>query len=457
VTDEARVTDDDEISTAAREPFAGVDGAFRQAMDAVIELTAFADEHMASLDDVPAAVQQIAAQRLPNATPEQHSAAAAVMIRAFEHAEKDRAEEPTADSEEEAAEEPRPFETVSADIEAIVPGSSGSSFTHYLLAYLIARFRPTRGSVMYSSLLTTAVGNFEVLVSAVVREFLRVRPEAIRSDDAKYSLAEIEGYESIEEFRAYCAERYAENLLRGSFEDWMEWFEKRLKISLSDITSDAPKLREIFQRRHLLVHNGGVVNRLYLNKLSDLAQLPSRGDKLTVDSSYLGASVDRLMAAGVLLQVSVMRKLLPVDDGGKHPADSIAGNAVFDFLGQGRWQLARHVAAASHEACVSDSSRLVMRVNGWIATKQIEGTEGIRAEVEAWQVEPLAPKFRLAKLALLDQVEEAYKMGQELLTSGEIDADDWWTWPLLAEVRDHEAGLLDEAAAGGTPPPAADD
>ena len=206
-------------------------------MDAVVELAAFAEEHMGSLDDIPAAVQQIVAHRVPHATEKQHAEAIDLVIRAIEHLEEESEggnESPgeTTDS----VRKPSPWDTIAEDIERVVPGTV--AFPQYILAYMTARFRPTRKSVMYSSLLTTAVGNFEVLVSAIVREFLRLKPEAIRSDESKYSLAEIEGYESLDEFRAYCAERYAENLLRGSFEDWMEWFARRLKVSLEDITAD---------------------------------------------------------------------------------------------------------------------------------------------------------------------------------------------------------------------------
>ena len=432
---------DESEETYGPTPFAGIGIAFRHSMDAVIELTAFADEHVASLDDIPAAIQQMAAQQLPNATPEQHAAATAAVIRAFEVPSEVLSgdTQAEADEAEDKPNVPSQIEILSAELEALFPNSASSSFRHYLMAYVMAMFRPKRGSVMYASLLTTAVGNYEVLVSGIVREFLRSKPEAIRSDEAKYSLAEIEGYESLEEFRGYCAERYAENLLRGSFEDWMDWFEKRLKIGMAAITSDPVRLREVFQRRHLIVHHGGAVNRLYLNKMADLESLPDMGERLTVDADYLSEAIDRLIAAGILLQVCVMRKLLSNDEDGEHPADKVAEKAVFDFLQQGRWRLAGHLAAATYEECASDYIRLILRVNNWIARKNTDGSESIKSEVESWQVESLAPRFRLAKFALLNQQAEAYQLGQELLESGEIDADQWWTWPLLAEVRAYEA------------------
>ena len=133
-----------------------------------------------------------------------------------------------------------------------------------------------------------------------------------------------------------------------------------------------------------------------------------------------------------------MRRLLPAEND-EHPADTVATEAVFDFLRVGRWRLAAYIAVAAREGCLSDYDKLLLRVNGWIARKHIDGLEAIRAEVESWQVAPLAPRFRLAKLALLDDVPAAHELGKALLDSGDLDIDDWWTWPLLEDVRAYDA------------------
>jgi hypothetical protein len=453
---------DEQEDVEERTPFAGVFTQFKDSMDAVIELAQFAGQHASSLDDLHAAVRRIAANRLPNATDEQHEKATALVIEKFGAYlnQTDEARTPTGESD---VVEDHPSDAVAEanekedtnflgelvdGLNEILPGEG--SFSTYVVAYIKARYRPARAAVLNASLLTTAVGNFEVLVSSLVREFLRLKPEAIRSDDARYSLAEIEGYESLEEFRAYCAERYAESLLRGGFEDWMDWFQKRLQIGTADLTEDEVGLREVFQRRHLVVHNGGNVNRFYLNKLPDLKVRPDIGKHLHIDDEYLSAAIDRLIASGTQLQISVMRRLLPVDSE-EHPADEIADETAYEYLKEGRYSLSSEIAAANHAGCVSHYTKLVLQVNGWIARKRLHGIEAIRPEVEAWQVEALSPKFALAKLALLDQVEEAHDLAKVLLDNETITNQDWWTWPLLEEVRafaDNEE-VVEVAAAVG--------
>lgn len=426
---------------------------FLDTMEAVAELASFAGDHVRQLDNEDAAIESIAAKRLPHATPEQHRAAVVLVKKTFQAMKDARlAATEEADGEpDEAAVQAVVFPVLDKLREELEQVSRHpDAFIHYVVAYSQAIVRPRRLPVLYSALLTTSVGNFEVLVSGIVREFLRLKPEATRSDDARYSLADIEGFESIQEFREYCAERYAESLLRGSFEDWMDWFEKRLKITLNELTSDPVHVREVFQRRHLIVHNGGTVNRTYLLKMPEIKPAPAMGSQLAVDEDYLSEAVDSLIATGALLSALVMRRLLPSAPEDEN-ADKLMSDACYEFLTQGRWSLVIKITSGMIEGCTSDYSKLVMMVNRWVARKRLNGLDSIRVEVDAWQVSALKPRFLLAKLALLDDVQAAYELAQDLLKGDDLSESDWVRWPLLAEVRAYEAsskgGEPDDASA----------
>jgi hypothetical protein len=433
----------EDLTPTPRDPFVPVLSLFLDAMTAVAELGAFALEHAQQLDGEDEAIEMIASRRLPNGTPEQHRAATVIVRSTFQRIH-EAGIQAAADSEEALDADTRKassrqiLDDMRAEIGMIA--ENPSAFVHYLGAYVEAQLRPARLPVLYASLLTTAVSNFEVLVSGVVREFLSLKPEALRSDDAKYALSEIEGFETLEEFRKYCAERFAEALLRGSFEDWMAWFEKQLKVSLSRIASDPGMVREIFQRRHLFVHNGGKVNRLYLLKFPGLPDLPPIGKKLVVDGEYLTSAVDTLTSIGTLLVALVMRRLVPGNET-DHPADTLVSEKAYEFMCQGRFAMTIALTSAMIDDCKSDYSRLIMTVNRWLARKRLEGVEAIRQDVEAWQVSALQPRFALARLALLDDMEEGYKLGQLLLKQEDLSRGEWETWPLFAELRAYEAEL----------------
>lgn len=308
----------------------------------------------------------------------------------------------------------------------------------YLSAYSRTQVRVARLAVLNASLLTSAVSNFEVLVSNVVKAFINLHPQALKSDDMKYSLAEISAFESLDEFQDFASDRYVEGVLRGSFDDWMLWFGKQLKVKVEVVAPNPAMLREVFQRRHLFVHNGGRVNRLYLSKLPELADPPAIETQLAVDSTYLASAIDTLTSAGTVLTTMVLRQLVPAEDF-NHVADSMATDAVYEFLRRERWGVVDSVSAAISDGCTSDYTRYVLRVNGWIARKRERGVSAIRSEVEAWPVSALHPRFRLARLALLDEVAEAHQLAIILVEQGELSQDDWRNWPLLAEVRTYAA------------------
>jgi len=76
-----------------------------------------------------------------------------------------------------------------------------------------------------------------------------------------------------------------------------------------------------------------------------------------------------------------------------------------------------------------------MKVNRLIALKSTGEASLVESEVRAWQVSALTPRFKLAKHALLDELEEAVKLVKAMIERGELSESEWSDWPLLADVR----------------------
>jgi hypothetical protein len=109
---------------------------------------------------------------------------------------------------------------------------------------------------------------------------------------------------------------------------------------------------------------------------------------------------------------------------------------AYDLLVAERWRAAQRlsevgVAVGSGDAWLD----LAMQVNTWIARKQTEGAEAIRAEVEAWDVSALKPEFTLARAALLEERDEAFRLIPKLLANGSLLIESLSTWPLFRELR----------------------
>ena len=406
-------------------------------MDTVGFLARFAFEHSTVIDDEIDAIVESAAKRLPHITDLDHRRAARVVRESF--MELDAAAERQVEmgrreqNDSDKAERTKILRRMEAEVEKIAGSSSASM--HYFHAVMRQRSRPRRAPLLRSSLLISAVANFEVLVAAQLRFFFKVRPEAMRSKDQSYSIEEISKHLSIEEFLSSCGAKRADGILRESFESWMDWLQKRVGAGVNECADEIIVVAEVFQRRHLFVHNGGVVNSLYLSNVKGKkGESPEIGERLSVDAAYLASAIENLTILGTILTADMLA-IYGADGREKQSGYRIAQDYVFESLVMGSDSLVVGVCGPAALKCGDEYLRLVFQVNLWVAKKRMNGPDSVEDEVRAWQVSALAPTFSLAKHALLDENERALELANEMRASGALGEEEWLTWPLLEAVR----------------------
>lgn len=294
----------------------------------------------------------------------------------------------------------------------------------------------TRERVLLNSLLITAVSEFETLVSGLVRLFLQARPEILRSSEKKFSYRELEEYSSMNEFLDATREGVADEVLRGGFDKWMVWLENERNLGIPEVTTKNPALSEVFQRRHLLVHNSGVVNTYYLDRVSG-EKLPPEGIQLRASQNYLRNALDVMTIAGVKIGIAVARKVLKAREC-LDEVDHYLSHVTYDQMVDGRYRVAYEIGMLQGASARDAGTRLIGQVNAWLSLKNLSGVEKIAAEIEMWDVSTLESRFKLAKLALLDHEAEAYDLVKKLIDRGELEPSEWMNWPLLATIRSYE-------------------
>ncbi|WP_143202321.1 hypothetical protein [Amycolatopsis sp. CB00013] len=289
-----------------------------------------------------------------------------------------------------------------------------------------------RSNLLAASLLTMCVGSFEVLVGAIVRAFFRLRPDALKQDEPKITWSELQDYKTIDDFRDHYIERHATEIMRGGLKDWFAWLDKRLKVNLGDLCANPAALQEIFQRRHLLVHADGIVNKQYLNSVSDADPMPELGDKVVVSYEYLYDAIESLTAVGVLLTYKVRRRLTPPVEFEKD--EHYFEKRISALLIGRQYPAVEKIAEVLVGQLCNDDVRLRLQVDLWTARRALYGAESIKSEVELWRVGSLSDKFILAKHVLLGEVTHAKELARKMLDSGEITYSWGAQWPLMGEL-----------------------
>jgi hypothetical protein len=302
------------------------------------------------------------------------------------------------------------------------------------ISNLISVSQPRRRiDLLMASLLTAAVGDFEVFFTSLIRFFYKMRPEALRDQGSAIPWSEIEQYDSLEDLKNYYIEERVSKIMYQGFSEWMEWLSRQLRIKYEEVALAPDETNEMFQRRHIIVHNGGRVSRQYLSKVPHLQSPPALGSELKIERDYLDSSIDRLRVLGISLAHQVMSRLCR-DQSYRKKIDEDIVDMTFELLTEKRWGSASRVAETASPQMSYDSARLALQVNRWIGIKNVSGIAAIRAEVSAWDVGALQQKFQMARAVLLEEA-SAIDMVQQMLNNGELSSKDLATWPLLADIR----------------------
>ncbi|SCL63037.1 hypothetical protein [Micromonospora chersina] len=310
--------------------------------------------------------------------------------------------------------------------------------------------RPT-SSVLYSSLLISTVGMCEVFLGQAMREYLTFRPQALHGTEIRFQFAEMQQFSSIESLKAYHIDRQVDSIIRqGGIDEWMKWFEVKVKLSFAEVSADPMAVREIFQRRHVHVHNDGEVSAIYLAKMADTKrQLPELDTYLRVDESYLLQAVDRLRTFGIALAVVLARKLTP--KGSKDPGlkwlESHANDLVYGLLCANKYESAVEIVNLLIEDTSEQSVKTMMLVNRWIAQSRLGKEKAVRKEVRDWDTSALDAKFHLAQLTLLGETEQAHALAMAEIGRGALTEQNYREWPLFAPLREIYPPTVEQIAS----------
>jgi hypothetical protein len=272
-------------------------------------------------------------------------------------------------------------------------------------------------------------------LAQLIHNYYKQYPEKIGSKEKQFSLEELSNFDSIEDAKNYLIDSSVESVLRGSFEDWIKFLKTDLDLSMGYIKDHKKSLIEAFQRRNLLVHNGGVVNRIYRsNYPKDLGSCPKLGDRLHISPEYLAEKISLFERCFVLIALELWKKL-GVDN---MQRGDLLIDLAYKHLVAERYDIAESLSYfAANDKSLQEKDQLYGKVNYWISKKYGKGFEDVRPEIEKADFSAKSRLFRLAKNTLLGDFDEAKNDIEYLL-----DHDDKFsfkvvqTWPLFREFRD---------------------
>jgi hypothetical protein len=141
--------------------------------------------------------------------------------------------------------------------------------------------------------LVQLVSSAEWLMSDLLHQQFKRHPYSGISKDAMraatYSLEDLKHFNSFEDILEDRINSRVEQLMRDSMENLLGFVQSKFKIKVS--SNELPLILETFQRRNIVVHNQGIVNKIYLAKVPTEFQTQRVGDPVPLGAEYVDSGV----------------------------------------------------------------------------------------------------------------------------------------------------------------------
>lgn len=292
--------------------------------------------------------------------------------------------------------------------------------------------------IIPESLFVSLISQYDAFLNRLLKILFVVRPEYISNSDRELTFSQLTEFDSIESAREYIIEKEVECILRKSHSEHFDYLENKICIPLRKNLPTWQTFIEITERRNLFVHCDGIVSSQYLkickeNQCNiDNIEL---NQKLNVEPEYFSQAYKCLYELSTKLTHTIWRKLMKED---LKNADYHLNILCYELLNSRSFELADILLgfACDQKKHFNEISKNVFIVNKalsqYLQGNQISATEII--ESKDWSAS--SDDFKLAHLIITDNNEESLKLMKKIGNNGEVDKEDYKTWPLFYKLRD---------------------
>jgi hypothetical protein len=304
-------------------------------------------------------------------------------------------------------------------------------------------------NVLLSSLLSTAVADFEFFFAEIFRKRFMMHPEIL--SDKTITLKEVLEAEDTETVISVLAEKRISDLMYGPYESWIKELKDHAGINIEDLKLLTPTIKEAIGRRNAYVHNNGKVNKRYLQCCVPSQETDmTKGDVLQLTGDYIVNFLDYAVAAAAIVSSELSRKL---ETTRRADWEKELGQVTYELNLSKRYRASVLYGPYAKGLDPEDEyATLVILVNDWVARKK-DGDLAWRTEVEHFSTSEKDDMFKMAKFALLENSKESQHFFLRLLLDRKITEDAIFTWPLLEEVRPSLEKLLHTLRQAKNNPP----
>jgi len=288
-------------------------------------------------------------------------------------------------------------------------------------------------NLLYVNSLISLLSSAEWFYSQLLHFFYDKNPNAAGIKKKTLTLDELKSFGTVEDAEKYLIDSKIEGLLRSSFSDWIDTLKSELGLGLGYLKEFLDELIEIYQRRNLFVHNGGVVNSIYHSKVNQPET--SIGEKLTVTRDYLDNAIDKIHVLFSLIACELWKKELPEDEA----RSDFLMELNYGYLKQGKWTVAKLPNIfLTKDAAQPTIPKTYAQLNCWLCEKRLHGLDKVKTELAKQDFSDKTIVIQLALAALKEEEDSFFDLLPRAINSEELPVKYLFDFPILEEMRQSE-------------------
>ena len=286
-------------------------------------------------------------------------------------------------------------------------------------------------NLLYKNSFISLLSSAEWFYSQLLHYFYDKNPHVAGLKKKTLTFEELKSFGTVEDAEKYLIDSKIDGILRSSFTDWLETLKSELNLGLGYLKDFTIELIEIYQRRNLLVHNGGIVNSIYLSKIEGSEF--KLGDTIDVDEKYLENAIDKVHVLFSLIACELWKK----DSDDDEERSYFLMDMNYGYLKQEKWGIAKlpntFLAKDSKQNTVPKTYALL---NCFFCDKNIAGLDSIKGELDKLDYSDKTVIIQLALSALKEDSKSFFALLPRAINSEELRVEDLFDFPIFKEMRE---------------------